>query len=207
MPNDYTTAQKVFDEMPEGSFTQLEIPNIATYITTASRLIDALVGRWDGFFYPTTDEVTYYYDGSGCAEQDIDEFASITSVSVAETGGTSSTDYTAWSSSDYFTEPYNATNKGKPVNKLVVDMNGTQSVFYRYRKSVKVVGVAGYSISVPSIIAQATRIQAVRWALRARGGWQDVAGNENMGYQRHKAITELDGDIRGMLHTFVLELQ
>lgn len=207
MANDYTTAQKVFDEMPEGSFTQLEIPNIATYITTASRLIDALVGRWDGFFYPTTDEVTYYYDGSGCAEQDIDEFASITSVSVSEQGGTSSTDYTAWSSSDYFTEPYNATNKGKPVNKLVVDMNGAQSVFYRYHKSVKVVGVAGYSVAVPSIIAQATRIQAVRWALRARGGWQDVAGNESMGYQRHKAITELDGDIRGMLHTFVLELQ
>lgn len=207
MANDYTTAQKVFDEMPEGSFSQLEIPNIATYVTTASRLIDALVGRWEGFFYPTTDEVTYYYDGSNCAEQEIDEFASITNVSVAETGGVSSTDYTLWSSSDYFTEPYNATNKGKPINKIVIDENGAKSIFYRYRKSVKVIGVAGYATAVPPIVAQATRIQVVRWALRARGGWQDVSGNESMGYQRHKANTELDGDIRGMLHTFVLELQ
>lgn len=207
MANDYTTAQKVFDEVPEGSFSQLEIPNVATYITTASRLIDALVGRWEGFFYPTTDEVTYYYDGSNCDEQPIDEFASITSVSVAESGGVSSTDYTLWGSTDYFTEPYNATNKGKPINKLVVDGNGSKSVFARYRKSVKVIGIAGYSTAVPPIIAQATRIQAVRWAMRARGGWQDVSGNETMGYQRNKAAAELDGDIRNMLHPIVLELQ
>ena len=140
-------------------------------------------------------------------ELEIDEFASITSVSVAESGGVSSTDYTLWSSTDYFTEPYNATNKGKPIHKLVVDGDGTKSAFDRYRKSVKVIGIAGYSTTVHPIIAQATRIQAVRWFMRSRGGWQDVSGNESMGYLRHKAMTELDGDIRGMLHTFVLELQ
>lgn len=206
MANDYTTAQKVFDEIPEGSFSALEMPNIATYVTAASRLIDLFVGRQEGFFYPTTDDATYYYDGSGCDEQYIDEFASITSVSVAEQGGTSSTDYTLWSSSDYLTEPYNATNKGKPIYKLVIDPNSNKFDFPRYRKAVKVIGIAGYSVSVNPLIAQATRIQAVRWAMRARGGWQDVSGNESMGQLRYKAITELDGDVRAMLHRFVLEL-
>lgn len=181
---------------------------MSNYVTTASRLIDAFVGRWAGFFYPTTDDVTRYYNGSGGAEQEIDEFASITSVSVAEQGGLSSSDYTAWTlDTHYVTKPYNATANGKPIYCLeLVDYNNTKAAFYSGQKSVKVVGIAGYSVAVPALIAQACRTQAVRWFMRAKGGWQDAGGNENMGTLRYKGAAELDGDIRAMLHPFVLEL-
>jgi hypothetical protein len=207
MANDYSSSTDAFAEMPEGNYSTSDFSNMAGYVTTASRLIDAFVGRWDGFFYPSTDDVTRYYTGSGEETQDIDEFAAITSVSVAESGGTASTDYTLWGSSDYFVEPYNYTANGKPINKLVIDVNGSKAGFYRYRKSVQVVGIAGYSATVHPLISQACKIQAVRWFMRAKGGWQDTSGNENSGQTRYKGAVELDGDIRAMLHPLVLDLQ
>lgn len=206
MANDYTTSTDAFAEMPEGNFSSSDYSNMANYVTTASRLIDMLVGRWDGFFYPSTSDVTRYYNGSGEEEQTIDEFASITSVSVSEQGGTASTDYTAWGSSDYFVEPYNYAENGKPINKLTIDFNGSKPCWYGYRKSVKVVGVAGYSVATHPLVAQACRTQAVRWFMRAKGGWQDTSGNENTGQLRYKGAVELDGDVRAMLHPLVLEL-
>lgn len=206
MANDYTTSTDAFAEMPEGNYSTSDYANMGNYVTAASRLIDSIVGRWAGFFYPTTDEVTRYYNGSGCEEQDIDEFTSITSVSVSESGGLASTDYTAWGSSDYYVEPYNYAANGTPINKLVIDINGSKPGWYGYRKSVQVVGIAGYSVTIHPLIEQAAKIQAVRWFMRAKGGWQDVAGNENTGQLRYKGAVELDADIRAMLHPFVLEL-
>lgn len=206
MTNDYTTSTDAFAEMPEGNYSTSDYANMAGYVTAASRLIDAFVGRWDGFFYPTTDDATRYYNGSGCEEQDIDEFAAITSVSVSESGLLSSSDYTLWGSSDYYVEPYNYAANGKPINKLVINWNGSKPGWYSYRKSVQVVGIAGYSVTIHPLIEQAAKIQAVRWFMRAKGGWQDVAGNENTGQLRYKGAVELDADIRAMLHPFVLEL-
>lgn len=206
MTNNYTTSTAAFATMPEGNYVSAEYPIMDDLIATASRFIDMEVGRDAGFFYPTTDEVTRYYDGSGYDEQDIDEFVSITSVSVSEEGGTSSTDYTAWAATDYFVHPYNYSTLGKPITKLIIDENGDKAAWYRYRKSVKVVGVAGYASSTPSIIATACKIQAVRWFMRAKGGWQDVSGNSDFGQLRYKGATELDGDIKLMLHNYKLEL-
>lgn len=206
MANNYATSAEAFSDISEGSYAVFNTPEITNFIAAASRLIDAEFGRWAGFFYPTTDDVTRYYNGSGCDEQDIDEFASITSVSVAESGGTSSSDYTSWGSTDYFVEPYNYITDGKPINRLVIDINGSKPGWYGYRKSVKVVGVAGYSTTPPSLIASACKAQAVRWFMRAKGGWQDTNGNDEIGRANYKGQAELDPDIRAMLWALKLEL-
>lgn len=206
MANNYTTAAKVFEALPDGNYTTPMYTIVTDLIATASRMFDFEVGREPGFFYPTTDEVTRYYNGSGYAEQEIDEFVSITSVSVAEEGGTSSTDYTAWAATDYIVFPYNYSSQGKPITKLIIDTNGTKAAWYAYLKSVKIVGIAGYATSTPSPIETACRIQVARWFMRAKGGWQDVSGNDEFGRLRFKGMTELDGDIKLLLHPYKLEL-
>lgn len=207
MANNYTTSTDALADISEGNYSTSDYTEMEGFVAAASRLIDAEVGRWEGFFYPTTDDKTFYYDGSGETEQEIDEFATITSVSVSEQGGTASTDYTAWTSTDYFVSPYNYASIAKPITKLVVDFNGSKPGWYRYRKSVQVVGVPGYSTATPSAIALACRIQAVRWFMRAKGGYQDVTGTDETGRLFYKGQVKLDGDVKALLHPFILELQ
>jgi len=185
-----------------------EYPVMENFVTVASRMIDNELGRWAGFFYPTTDTQIFYYDGSGSYCQDIDEFASITTVSVAEQGGLSSTDYTDWTiNTDYITKPYNASGKNKPINALeIVDFGGTKAAFYSGQKSVKIVGVPGYSVTPPDVIVQAAKIQSSRWFFRAKQGWQDTGANSEMGQQTYKGVIELDSDVKAMLWSLKLEL-
>lgn len=214
MANDYTSSTDVFADIVEGGyasssdFTTVYKPAMDNFITVASRLIDAEMGRWEGFFYPSTDAQTFYYDGSGLEEQDIDEFASITTVSVAEQGGVSSTNYTDWTeNTDYLTWPYNATAKSKPITKLTIDIvDGSKGAFYQYQKSVKVVGIPGYATSAPDIVVQACKMQAVRWFMRAKQGYQDTGGTVEIGEMKFTTQLKLDPDIRALLWPLKLEL-
>ncbi len=112
MTNSYTSSSDCFAEIAEGGYSSSDYPQMATMVTAASRLIDAEFGRWPGFFYPSTSDETRYYDGSGYETQDIDEFVSITTVSVSEQGETSSTGYTDWETTDYLVWPYNHSANG-----------------------------------------------------------------------------------------------
>jgi hypothetical protein len=202
MTNDYTASTDCFDEIIEGNYSSSDYPQMGTMVTAASRLIDREMGRWDGFFYPTTDDVTRYYDGSGLTEQDIDEFATITTISVSEQGLTASTGYTDWAATDYLVFPYNRT----PITKLIVDDNGTKPAWYMYRKAVKVVGVAGYSLTVPDVVAQACKMQAVRWFMRAKQGYGDTGASVDIGGITLKGQTQLDPDVKALLFPLKLEL-
>jgi hypothetical protein len=208
MANDYITSTDAFGDISEGSYASSDYAEMAAFVTSASRLIDQEFGRWEGFFYPSTDTATYYYDGSGFAEQEIDEFASISQVSVSEQGSLTSSDYTDWTiTTDYLTLPYNTTNKAKPINRLAITQyNGTKGGWYRYQKNIKVVGIAGYSTTPPDIIKQACKIQAVRWFMRAKGGYQDVTGSDETGRLFYKGQSELDGDVKLLLRPLKLEL-
>lgn len=207
MANDYTTSTDAFNDISEGSYTSSDYTQMAGFVTSASRLIDLEMGRWAGFFYPTTDSVTWYYDGSGAIEQRIDEFISITSVSVSEAGGIASSDYTTYTSTDYFVWPYNYSGLGKPITKLMIDyLNGAKIGWYRYRKSIQIIGVAGYSTAIPDVVAHACRIQSVRWFMRAKGGYQDVTGTDETGKLFYKGSAQLDGDVKLLLHPLKLEL-
>lgn len=211
MANDYTTSTDVWNDIPESNYGTTDnaptyLTAISSMITAASRLIDREMGKWDGFFYPTTDTVDRYYDGSGGIELDIDPFVSISAVAVSEQGGVASTDYTSFSSSDYFVEPYNYTADAKPIKKLVIDtLNGSQQAFYRYRKSVKVSGIAGYSLTPPSLIEMACRRQAVRWFMQAKQAYQDSGASVEFGGMTFVSQVALDPDIKKMLYPFILE--
>lgn len=204
--NDYSTSTDAFADISEANYSSSDYPAMAGFVTVASRLIDLEVGRWAGFFYPTTDSVTKYYDGSGKDEQDIGEWASVSSVSVSEQGLTSSSDYTAWATTDYLIWPYNYSAESKPITKLRIDINGEKAGFYRYNKSVSVTGVPGYSASVPDVIAMACRMQAVRYFMRAKQGYQDTGASVEMGGLTFKGQLQLDPDIKALLWPFILEL-
>jgi len=146
---------------------------------------------------------------SGNSEQYIEPFASISEVAVSEQGGLASSDYTVWSSSDYIEYPYNHTAKNKPITKLISDMwnQSTNTAFYRYPKSVRVTGFPGYSTTPPDTIALATRIQAVRWFMRAKQGYQDTGANVNLGAMTITTRLELDPDVKQLLYSYKLELE
>jgi len=206
--NDYTSSTDAFGDMSEGNYTSSDYPQMASFVTAASRLVDLEMGRWDGFFYPTTDSAVLYYDGTGEAEQPIDEFVSISEVAVSEQGSLTSTDYTAWTlNTDYLVKPYNYATKLKPINCLaLVDYNGTKGAFYGYQKAVRVTGIPGYSATIPDVIALATRMQAVRYFMRAKQGYQDTGVQADMGGMTIKGKLELDPDIKALLYPLKLEL-
>lgn len=207
MANDYTTSTDAFQDISEGNYTSSDYPQMATFISAVSRLIDAEVGQWPGFFYPTTDSVTWYYDGSGEDVLHIDPFVSVSSVSVSETGSLTSSDYTAWGSTEYMTWPYNASGKGKPITELRVDnYNGTKANWYEYPKSVSVTGVAGYSTTTPDLVKQACKMQAVRFFMRAKQGYQDTGATAEIGGITFKGKLELDPDVKALLWPLKLEL-
>lgn len=208
MALDYTTSTDAFADIVEGTYTSSDYPAMASFVTAASRLIDREFGRWPGFFYPSTDDQTFYYDGSGESEQRIDEFVSITSVSMSEQGLIASTDYTAWIlNTDYMVWPYNYAALGVPITKLIIaPVVSGKSAFYGYYKGLKVVGVPGYSATPPDVIVQACKMQAIRWFMQAKAGYQDQGGNAEIGGLKFTVQNELDPEIKKLLHGLKLEL-
>jgi len=177
---DYCTLAEVKALIPESGLASTTDYDVAlsTLITAASRAIDQEVGRWDNYFYPSTDGVTRYYDGNGESKLWIDEFVSITSVSVSEQGSVSSTDYTLWAASDYITWPYNST----PIMRLDVDRwNGSKLYFDAYPKAVQVIGIPGYSATPPEIVNLACTEQVQRWWVEAKQNWQQSGADAEFG--------------------------
>jgi len=177
---------------------------LSSLITTASRLVDREIGKWENYFYPSTDTEDRYFDGNGQRELYIDDAVSVSAVAVSESGGLSSSDYTAWSSSDYITHPYNQT----PVYKIIVDrLNGSKLYFDPYHKAVKVTGIFGYSATPPALVIQAVKIQVARWFMRQKQIWQDT-NNQELGAVvvnvngKNFIGTKLDPDVAAMLHPY-----
>ena len=208
MANDYCTLAEVQAGFPDSAlatttdtaFTGL----IESMISRASRLIDREVGKEPGYFYPSTDDQTRYYDGSGTYEQDIDDCLTITTVSVAEDGGRESTSYTDWGSTDYYAEPYNYSALAIPITLLMIETDGGKPGWYRYKKSVKVAGIFGYSVAVPDDIKQAVVIQTVRWYMRSKQGYQDASANPEVG---QIFMTKLDPDVKEILWSYKVRNQ
>ena len=198
---DYCTLADVKARLPESglaSSTDYD-DSITGIVTAASRSIDRLIGVWDDFFYPSTSDGTYYFNGNGDVEIFVDPFVTITSVSISEDGGVSSSDYVALSSSDWYGYPDNTT----PIMRLDMDyLNGAYSYWPRYRKSIKVVGIRGHSATPPADVKEACIMQSVRWFMRAKQAYQVVGGNPDTG---GFTFDQLDTDIRRILWPYVAE--
>jgi len=206
---DYSTSTDAFAEMSEGGYSSSDYPQMATYVTNASRLVDQHFGRWPGFFYPSTVDETRYFDGSGQEELTIGEWASITSVSLSEQGGISSSDYTALTeNTDFITWPYNrGANNEKPIRKLICFNQGSPlySVWLPYRKAIKIVGMPGYSATPPGIVVQAVNMQAVRWFMAAKQGYSQQGADATAGQLVFPNPTRLDNAVMSILHPLVME--
>jgi hypothetical protein len=203
--NDYCTNTQVKAVMPnDPAFTGSTYDTLlATTITRACREIDRYLNRKPGAFKVDTD-VTRYFDGSGCAELWIDELAAApTSVGVAESGvvdssaGTGGT-YTSYAASDYLLWPYSALDDGQPFMRLDIDLfNGTKALWYRYPKSVKIVGKFGYSATVPADVEMAAVIQSVRLFQRSKQAFRDTGAIQELA--RLTYTKALDPDVAEMI--------
>ena len=202
---DYVTVAEIKADIPDSPLFDVTDDTYDTVlgnmVTAASRLIDRYVGGWDNYFYPTTDDSTRYFDGSGEEIQYIDPMVSLTSVAVSDSGRAVS-DYTTWTNdSDFFVSPYNHASIGMPIMSLVIDNDsGSKGTWGKTRKGVKVTGVFGWSATPPADIEQACKIQAVRWFMRSKQGYQDAAANPSMGEMYY--MKELDPDVKMLLQRY-----
>jgi len=196
---DYTTAPEVralvtdSDFVSDTSYDAL----LGTLITAASRLIDKYVGGWDNYFYASSTD-TRYYDGSGEKLQWIDAVITLDNVSVDENlSGT----FTDWElDTDYIVWPYNYTSVGKPIQRLDIKRGGDKGRWYRSQQNVKIEGVFGYSASPPETIEMACKIQASRWFMRAKGGFEDAQASAAVGQMFY--TKELDPDVKLLLESY-----
>lgn len=177
---------------------------VGAMITAASRMIDRYVGKWSNYFYPDTDTEDRYFDATRDPDQfqGIDDCVSITTVAVSQSGGTGSTDYTSWGSTDYITYPYNATALSVPIYRLMIDRNGSKPGWYGYRKGVKITGIFGYSATPPSDVNLACTIQAMRWYMRGKQAFQDSGMSAGTGQMFY--VQALDPDVKTLLWQYVI---
>ena len=170
---------------------------LARMVSSASWLIDRYVGGWPNYFYPSSTAETRYFSGSGDAIQYIDPAVSITSVSVDETdSGT----FTAWTlDTHYSVVPKNYAALSMPIHALKLVSSSGKS-FSRFDNNVKVVGVFGYSATPPDDINMACKIQAMRWFMRAKQGYQDGSANPALGEMIY--VQELDPDVKMILRPY-----
>ena len=199
---DYCTIAEVKAMMPESplsSTTDVDIEAaIGYFITAASRMIDRYVGQYPNYFYPSSDEVSRYYDGVG-DELDlmIDDCVLLSSVAVSESGGISSSDYTIWVADvDYITIPYNAT----PIYGLRLNRDGGKTGWTNHKKAVKVTGVFGYSLTPPEDVKHACITQTVRWFMRAKQAFMDAGAGGQQGSMTFG--TAIDKDVALILDPY-----
>jgi hypothetical protein len=198
---DYVSVAEIKADMPDSDLSTLADYDtvLSEMITAASRLIDREVGGWPDYFYPSTADSVRYFDGSGEKEQWIDAMTSLTSVSVSESGGRSSSNYTSWTeNTDYYVWPYHTSDLDVPIQKLIVDNDsGSKGKFAEVTKGVKVTGVFGYCNEPPADIVQAVKIQVMRWFMRSKQSYQDASANAALGQMMY--VQELDPDVKRLL--------
>jgi len=199
---DYTSAASVRSMVTDSNMTTDTSYDsmLGVLITSASRMIDKFVGGWDNYFIADSADTIRYFDGNGDKVLYIDPFISITKLEVVESGGVAAADYTEWTeNTDYITIPYNRL----PKRGLQIERFGNKSNFYRYQKGIKVTGKFGYSAIVPDDIANACRIQVLRWFMRAKSAYQDASASAASGQVMY--MKELDPDVKMLLQPYRVE--
>jgi len=199
---DYTSAASVRSMVTDSNMTTDTSYDsmLGVLITSASRMIDKFVGGWDNYFIADSADTIRYFDGNGDKVLYIDPFISITKLEVVESGGVAVADYTEWTeNADYITIPYNRL----PKRGLQIERFGNKSNFYRYQKGIKVTGKFGYSAIVPDDIANACRIQVLRWFMRAKSAYQDASASAASGQVMY--MKELDPDVKMLLQPYRVE--
>jgi len=163
----------------------------------ASRAIDNLCKVEPGAFKVEAD-TTRYFMGSGGKCLDVGLLAAApTSVVMSSTGSVTTYDCTL-ATTDYFCWPYNYAEEHEPIRRLEIDqLNGNYSFWYKYPKSVKIVGPFGYSQDVPYDVEHAVSIQVVRWFQRAQQMYADAGVIAELSQMQF--LRAVDPDVEGIL--------
>ncbi len=176
---------------------------LTAYITAASRTIDRLCRRPDGFVALTT-ATARTYTGSGKAWQRIDECVEITKVEAK--GSVTDSDYVEWVPADWMAfsgDPYRPDFNQLPYTAIMCSATGSYGAFVgglmtaRGVPTVRVTAKWGYATTVPTPIKEACIAQASRWYKRGQGVWADTVANAEVGVMLYSK--ELDPDIRNIL--------
>lgn len=120
---------------------------IEDILESVSRFIDNRTGRK---FYQSSEE-TRYYTSDNSWYVDIDDFASVTSVSVDYSG---LREYDLLLETEYDLFPDNAALDNLPYNRIHI-LESSGAYLATVRKGVKVIGVSGFP-AVPADIKEAT---------------------------------------------------
>ena len=185
---------------------------LTALVTAASRALDALCNRPDGFVAVST-AVARLYSGSGQGWQAIDECAAITKVEVKDSPTDSS--YTEWAATEYL--PFSGDARFPDFNRtpytgLLVVAGGSYSIFTSGRfvtrggfrpdpgaesargvPTVRVTAKWGYATDVPAAIKEAAVAQASRWWKRGQSAWADTLASPELGVLLYRK--EIDPDI------------
>lgn len=168
-------------------------------ITAASRAVDHACNRQFGVVSAASARYYSYVGGllDGCRQQvEIDDLMSVTNLVVKvddDDDGVFETTLTI--DTDFRLYPWNAAADSRPWTQLVLATDGT---FPSAARAVEVTAFWGWT-AVPTIVKQATLIQAARFFQR-RNSPYGVAGSPDLGNEL-RLLARLDPDVMLLLGT------
>jgi len=139
MPNLYATPTEIKAALPNAIRVTTTAYD-ASLLWLAEDVSRFLANHCHRDFSPTL--ATRYFRGSGKRSQRVDDLLSITSVALSEDEGAT---YVTLSGTDYFATVEGDANSPKSYTHLELDANGDYTYWPCGAKTVKVVGVWGYT--------------------------------------------------------------
>lgn len=163
---------------------------LAALLDAASRAIDNLCNRPEGFVAPAVGQARLFW-GQGMPHLSLGDFVALGLVEVLDGGG-------GWNTLTPV-QPFSGSS-WRPSNRLpytgIVRTDG--GIFLRHTApSVRVTARWGYAETVPPQVKQATIILASRWWMRGRTAWSDATAGPDLGTLLYRQ--DLDPDVRTIL--------
>lgn len=170
---------------------------ISRAITAASRAIDRVCNRPEGFFKATA-AAAKEYPSSGKDHLRINECVEITQV---ETRSAANGSYSVWDSGWWvaYTGDSDRPTFGKTPYTGILCTGVNDSVFPARSKlpMIRITAKWGYSLDVPEDIQQACITICAKWFKRGEGAWADTFADGNFGLMIYKQA--LDPDVQMIL--------
>ena len=136
----------------------------SAFVASVIAMVEDYINKYCGVDFENGSSADRYYDGSGSGELIIDEFQSISAVTIYDTNGQQL--YTLTENTDYYTYPLNETVK----NKLVLFSGGKLGIFPSWGRSIKVTGIFGFSAAPTAIKIAALQLAAKILEKGLKGG-------------------------------------
>lgn len=172
MPENYCTVDEIKEIAGDVIPTDDYDDALAVAIARASRAIDGLKKREDGWFVAQTTASLRYYSGRGEDELDIDECVEVTLVEYRSAEAT----WTEWAAADWVALGPDTTRNTLPIVILKTDPYGDYALFPEGDHNVRVTAKWGYSATVPDVVNGACVAQGLYAFRRAQQAYQDQGG-------------------------------